>query len=122
MDELLQTIAKLQQENKLLMSENLLLRSELVKVKTTALHSELYSRRTNFIIHGLEFLEDEDLRQKVNSCFGPKLGMANINQITAISYTEFQRKHRTTSCLVLVAQPLETIRNETYPLIRFSVA
>jgi len=32
-----------------------------------------------------------------------------------ILYIEFQRKHQTSSRLVLVAQPLETVRNEKKP-------
>ena len=62
MNELLQTIAKLQQESKLFRLENRLLKSKLVEVKTTALCSELYSRRNNLVIHSLEFLEGQDFQ------------------------------------------------------------
>ena len=81
MDEVLQKIAKLQQENKLLRSENRSLRSELLRVKSTALRSELYSRRNNLVIHGLESSDGEDLRQKVVGFFESKLGIATANEI-----------------------------------------
>ena len=83
MDELQSLISKLQNENKVLRAENKLLRTELVHVKTTALRSEMYARRNNILIHGVEAPQGtENLRETVVTFFQSKLGITDADQLS----------------------------------------
>ena len=79
---MLHLISQLQTENKLFRAENKLLKTELVQVKTSTLRTELYTRKNNIIIHGIEASQgSENLRQTVASFFEAKLGISKANQI-----------------------------------------
>jgi len=93
MDEMLQLISQLQTENKLLRAENKLLKTELVQVKTSTLRTELYTRKNNIIIHGIEAPQgSENLRQTVASFFEAKLGISNANQIRMSAIYRISKK------------------------------
>ena len=82
MDELQKLISKLQTENKVLRAENKLLKTELIHVKATALRSEIYARRSNIQIHGVEAPKGtENLQNTVVTFLQSKLGITDADQL-----------------------------------------